>query len=193
VENWQQTKLDPQTLQRMRLLAYGVLAKQGEVEVKIPNPAKLIRLAPGEASVITRDVCEQLFPRLMSEPVVVHLSISDQKICPDLEGVGSRLGLDLSQFSELPDVMAIDIGEDRWRLVFVEVVHSDGPVTELRRQALMKIAAELGFPEEQVTMITAFEDRKSAALKKRLSEIAWGTSVWLRSEPDRIINFGTCS
>ena len=192
VEAWRQDNLDPQILRRMRLIASGVLAKEGQVQVDLPTTGKRIRLAAGEASVITRDVCEQLFRNVFRQAVVIHISVSDQKTCPDLDGEATAIGLELSTSAELPDVIAADIDDPKnFRLAFVEVVHSDGPITELRKAALLKIASEMGFSEDRVLLITAFEDRNKPAFKKRLSEIAWGSSVWLRSEPDRIINFAS--
>ncbi|MBC7860023.1 MAG: hypothetical protein H7Z39_14900 [Burkholderiaceae bacterium] len=69
------------------------------------------------------------------------------------------------------------------------MVHSDGPITELRKRALLKIAADAGIPAARVLLVTAFEDRSSSAFKKRISELAIGSQVWFRSESDVLLAF----
>ena len=72
-------------------------------------------------------------------------------------------------------------------VTFVEVVHSDGPISELRKAALLDIAKEAGIAAEHVRLVTAFEDRNSPAFRKRFSELARGSDVWFRSEPDMLV------
>lgn len=185
---WQEKNLDAMTLKRMKLLASGVKAKAGQVEVTLPTTGKTLRLAPGEASAITRDVCESLASRMCEAPVVVHVSLSDMKLFKELEGEAEAVGLKFNPSAELPDVVFVDIAHDTgMQVYFVEVVHSDGPVTELRKQALLKIAKDAGIAPEHVQLLTAFDDRNSPGFKKRVSEIARGTAVWFRSEPDLVV------
>lgn len=185
---WQEKHLDPMTLKRMRLLAQGVKAKEGQVVVELPTTGKTLRLAPGDASSITKDVCEVLSQRLLVQPVVVHVSISDTKLFKELEGEAEAVDLKFNPNAELPDVVMVDIGHDHGMVVaFVEVVHSDGPITELRKQALLRIAEEAGIAAEHVRLITAFDDRNAPPFKKRVSELARGSMVWFRSEPELIM------
>lgn len=187
VARWQERNLDPMILQRMRLLR-RTGSREGQVIVKLPTTGTTLRLSPGDASVITRDVCEVLLNQVMRTPVVVHISTSEVKHFRELAGEAEDIGLHISPSAELPDIVAADTGyEDGLRIMFVEVVHTDGPITELRKSALLKIAAEAGVPEKHVRMITAFEDRNSSPFKKRISEIARGSEVWFRSEPQLII------
>jgi hypothetical protein len=187
--HWQEKALNPMTLKRMRLLARGVTEKQGQVSVTLPTTNKTLRLAAGEASIITRDVCEDLAAKLMTLPIVVHVSISNQKTFPELVGEAAAYDLRFNPSSELPDVVIVDVGSNEGKVAFIEVVHSDGPITELRKQALLKIAADAGIPAARVSLITAFEDRNSSAFKKRISELAIGSQVWFRSEPDLLVTF----
>nr|WP_315260670.1 BsuBI/PstI family type II restriction endonuclease [uncultured Duganella sp.] len=189
IHEWQETALNPMTLKRMKLLARGVTEKEGQVSVTLPNTGKVLRLAAGEASIITRDVCQDLSIRLMKQPIVVHVSISDQKTFPELVGEAAAYDLIFDPTSELPDVVIVDVGTNDGKVAFIEVVHSDGPITELRKVALLRIATEAGIPASRVTMITAFEDRNSSAFKKRISELALGSKVWFRSEPDLLMSF----
>ena len=192
VAAWQEKHLDPMTLKRMRLLAQGVKAKEGQVVVELPTTGKTLRLAPGDASSITKDVCEVLSKRLLEQPVVIHASISDTKLFRELEGEAEAVGLKFNPSAELPDVVMVDIGHDYGLVVaFIEVVHSDGPITELRKQALLRIAAEAGIAPEHVRLITAFDDRNAPAFKKRVSELARESMVWFRSEPELILRLDT--
>lgn len=192
VAAWQERHLDPMTLKRMRLLAQGVKAKEGQVVVELPMTGKTLRLAPGEASAITKDVCEVLSRRLLEQPVVIHVSLSDQKLFKELEGEAEAVGLTFNPSAELPDVVMVDIGHDHGMVVaFVEVVHSDGPITELRKQSLLRIAAEAGIAPEHVRLVTAFEDRNAPAFKKRVSELARESAVWFRSEPELLLRLDT--
>lgn len=184
---WQERNLDPMVLQRMRLLRRtGV--KEGQVMVTLPTTGTSLRLSPGEASIITKDVCETLLKQIMVTPVVVHVSTSDIKTFRELSGEAEDIGLHISTSAELPDIVAADTGyKDGLRLVFIEVVHSDGPITELRKEALLRIAADAGIPRKHVRMITAFEDRSSYPFKKRVSEIARDSDIWFRSEPELLV------
>lgn len=70
-------------------------------------------------------------------------------------------------------------------IVFVEVVATDGPVTEQRRQALAGLAP--GFRPDQTAFVTAYLDRDAAALKKTAARLAWDTFAWFVSDPDGIL------
>lgn len=187
IHAWQERALNPMTLKRMKLLARGVTEKLGQVSVTLPTTNRVLRLAAGEASVITRDVCEDLATRLMNTPVVLHVSISDQKTFPELEGDAAAYGFRFDPSSELPDIVIADVGGQEERVAFIEVVHSDGPITELRKEALLRIASEANIPPHRVILVTAFEDRSSTAFKKRISELAIGSKIWFRSEPDVLL------
>jgi hypothetical protein len=193
IDHWQEHHLDQGTLKRMRLLAQGVTAKQGQVTVTLPNSGITLRLAPGEASHITKDVCEKLAVDSLRDPLVVHVSMSDRKSFPELKGATDAVGLKFDAKAELPDVVMVNLYQPQGKgmtVVFVEVVHSDGPITELRKKALLRIAKDAGIPEKDVVLVTAFEDRNSPAYKKRTSELAFGSWVWFRSEPHLFMHIG---
>ncbi|WLT30646.1 BsuBI/PstI family type II restriction endonuclease [Geothrix sp. PMB-07] len=52
----------------------------------------------------------------------------------------------------------------------------------------MQLANGAGFDENQTAFVTAFLDRSSSTFKKAIVEIAWGSFVWLVSEPDNLID-----
>ena len=185
---WQAANLNQATLKRMALLAAGVKAKEGSIEVALPTTGRALRLTAGTASLITKDVCEVFAPAFAKEPVVIHVSLSDKKIFPELADEAKAVGLSLDTALELPDVIFVDIGRDPMLLVFVEVVYSDGPVNELRAAALMNIAKSMGFESTNVELVTAFDDRGADALRRRFSEIAAGSWLWFRSEPQLFVH-----
>ena len=188
ISDWQDKYLDAMTLKRAALLAEGVMAKTGQVLVKLPGQDKTLRLGSGEAAAITRDVCEVLGPKMFDHPVVIHVSHSDKKTFKELDGEAAAIGLALDPSSELPDVIVVDIANEHGLVIcFIEVVHSDGPITELRRLALLKIAADAGIPAEHVRLVTAFNDRAAPAFKKRVSELARDSAVWFRTEPELLV------
>lgn len=188
IEAWRERNLDPLVLKRMKLASSGIFEREGDIEVKLPNSGHTFRLSAGEAALITKDAVEKLSERLAERPVVVHLSMSDVKMRPELARNAADLGLEIDPQAELPDVIFVDIPEDGPLVTyFVEVVHSDGPITELRKKALLDIAAKAGIPETHVRLITAFNDRNVPIFKKRVSELALGSSVWFRTEPHLLL------
>lgn len=188
IEHWRNNNLDPLVLKRMRLAASGIFERDGDMYVTLPYTKQTIRLSAGDAALITKDVVEQLAERIMCRPVVVHLSMSDVKMRPEFARNAEELGLDIDPKADLPDIVIADVPpKGALSLYFFEVVHSDGPITELRKQALLEIAKKAGIPESHVCMITAFNDRNVSIFKKRVSELAIGTWVWFRTEPHLLV------
>jgi hypothetical protein len=119
--------------------------------------------------------------------------MSDRKSFPELKGATDAVGLKFDPKAELPDVVMVNLFQQKGKgmtVVFVEVVHSDGPITELRKKALLRLAKDAGIPEKDVVLVTAFEDRNSPAYKKRTSELAFDSWVWFRSEPHLFLHIG---
>lgn len=68
-----------------------------------------------------------------------------------------------------------------------EVVASDGPVSELRKEALLTLIRASNVPEDCVKFLTAYSDRESKAFKKTVSQLALNTFVWFSTEPDLLV------
>jgi len=95
----------------------------------------------------------------------------------------------LTQHKNLPDVILVDLRADQNILfVFVEVVHSDGPINQLRKDALESMALEAGFSAKDLTYVTAFSDRDAGPYKTLAPNLAWDSFVWFASEPDAIVS-----
>ena len=71
----------------------------------------------------------------------------------------------------------------------MEVVATAGPVSEARQAALLDVAQEGGFGEEQVAFVTAYRDRDASEFKASVSELAWRSFAWFMSEPEHIVVF----
>jgi hypothetical protein len=184
IDGWRDRNLDPMVLKRMRLAASGIFEREGDVTVTLPSTGQVLRLSAGDAALITKDAVEILAPTIMVRPVVIHLSMSDVKMRPELAANAKALGLEIDPREELPDVIIANVPKrGPLTLFFVEVVHSDGVITELRKKALLEIARKAGIPETHVCMITAFNDRSATVFKKRFSELAQGSRFWFRTEP----------
>jgi hypothetical protein len=97
------------------------------------------------------------------------------------------LRLDYSR--NLPDVILADVCFEAPKVVFAEVVATDGAITEQRRQALLRIAEDAGYQPANVFFVSAFLDRSAPAFRKLVSEIAWGTFAWFVAEPDKLLAF----
>ena len=82
----------------------------------------------------------------------------------------------------MPDLLLYDAAKN-W-LVVIEAVTSHGPIDAQRKEMLTQLFA--GAPCELV-FISAFLSRKT--LIPYLSQIAWGTDVWLADAPDHLVHF----
>jgi hypothetical protein len=146
----------------------------------------------GPSSVIAKAVIEQFAPRFLKKPHVLWLSESGNKVVARDEQLATALGIVIDPSKALPDIILVDLGDDAGGsdllVVFTEVVATDGPINRQRKEALTSIAQEAGFEEGHLAFLTAFLDRATSQFKKAIVEIAWGSYVWLVSEPDHIIN-----
>ncbi|OYQ35896.1 hypothetical protein CHU95_06440 [Niveispirillum lacus] len=186
---WAAATLNPMALARIVSLRGSTDRDGADVLVRFPNGETRL-LAPGPSSRIAQAVVEQFAPRFLSDPVVLWLSESAAKVAARDEGWIKRLRLRITPDRTLPDLILLDRGKSAadLMLVFVEVVATDGPVTEQRARAFLEIAAEGGFDASRVACITAFLDRDRPEVKKALPSLAWGGQVWFASEPGRLLH-----
>jgi len=180
---WRDKHLSPAALARISLNH-----KSDEAEgplVKLPDDT-VIRLEPGPSSEIAKEVIERFAPGFLAKPVLIWLSESGNKVRMENKQLIERLGLVIDEKTVLPDMILADSSED-FRLVFVEVVASDGPMTAKRISELGKIASNAGHTAGHVLFVTAFKDRNDRAFKKVFESIAWGTMVWFCTEPESLL------
>lgn len=82
--------------------------------------------------------------------------------------------------------------QERRSDVFVEIVHTDGPISNGRKRALLELASESNLTEEECAFVTVFASRSDPAYRKVQGSIAWGSFVWFADEPERIIHLIDC-
>ena len=184
IEHWQKAHLSKAALLRVALERAGAGADPTGIQVEFPN-GETRRLSPGTSSVITKTVVEDFALRFLVKPAVLWLSESGNKVVARDDVLARRIGLHIDPSKSLPDLILVDLGTETL-LVFVEVVATDGPISEARRKDLMALVPP-GFPPEQVAFVTAFLSRDEAALRKAFAALAWNSFVWFSSEPDRIV------
>ena len=185
IENWQSANLSPGALARIRIVQQGATASTEGVQISFPN-GETRRMAAGPSSTITKAVVEEFAPRYLVTPAVLWVSESGNKVLSRDEGLAQTIGLEIEADRNLPDLILVDIGTNDTLIVFIEVVASDGPVSERRKSALLELTDNAGFDRRNVTFVTAYQDR-NPAFRKTVSSLAWGSFAWFASEPDQLI------
>ena len=61
------------------------------------------------------------------------------------QALTKKLGLKIKADEYLPDIILVDLGPVQPLFVFVEVVATDGPISEERRKALLKLIVDAGY------------------------------------------------
>ena len=186
IGKWQEANLSKGALARVAILRRGEVSRKGRTLVAFPN-GETRHMDPGPSSVISKAVVEEFAPRFMEKPAVIWLSESRSRVVARDDQLAQDIGLSIDPGRNLPDLILVDLGPVEPLIVFVEVVATAGPVSEMRRTALMAVAVEGGFNEGQVAFLTAYSDRDASAFKATLGELAWSSFAWFMSEPDNII------
>lgn len=186
IKLWQRDRLDPATLQRMALRAEGALRSQTDLDIDLPDGQRL-RVAGGPSSLIAKALIEHYAPKAMRRPAVLWLSSSDRKAYPQFQALAARVGLDFDLHAELPDLVLADL-EHPLRVVFCEIVATDGAITEGRKQALLAVIRRSRVPVESVHFLTAFDERSGSPFRKNAAALAVDTDVWFRTEPGLILH-----
>lgn len=196
IEDWQKAHLSKAALARVHLVKSGAGTAKDAVLVSFPNGGTR-SLSPGPSSVISKAVVEDFAPRFLKEPAVLWLSESGNKVVAQDDALAKKLGLKIDPSKTLPDIILVDLGSQEtgadMLVVFVEVVATDGPITETRKKALTAIALEAGFEVSTLAFLTAYKDRGHAPFKKGVSELAWGSYAWCMSEPEHLIELRDAS
>lgn len=183
---FQETYLSKATLARVSIMLAGAAAGQSGLLVTFPS-GETRQLAPGPSSVIAKAVVEIFAQTFLSEPAVLWLSESGNKVVLRDDRIAAAIGLKIEADKHLPDLILAELGGGTARLLFVEVVATDGAITERRRDALLELTRAAGFADEQVAFLTAYQDREGAGFRKTMSQLAWGSCAWFMSEPDRLV------
>ncbi len=186
ITTFQTTHLSASARARVSLMLAGAAGAAAGVLVTFPNK-ETRNLAPGPSSIISKAVVEEFATRFLGKPAVLWLSESGNKVAARDDKLAGALGLKIEADKNLPDLILVDLAPADPLLVFVEVVATDGAITDRRQEAIYHLTDAAGFPRSQVAFLTAYEDRESAGFRKTMSQLAWGSFAWFRSEPDQII------
>lgn len=185
---WQAHFLSAGELAKVRIMSERY-ATEGMVPVEMPNGERR-NLKPGDSSQITKAVIEVFAQRFLVHPAVLWISESGNKVVLHDDKLMRDLGLPIDQKRLLPDLVLADLGRDHTIIIFIEIVHTDGPITEARKAEIISLAKKSGYTSRDLAFISAFKERNAAALKKRLSGIATDTLIWCVAEPDVLIWLG---
>lgn len=188
ISKWRGSNLSPAALARIAIMQSGAAGSSSSIFVQLPNGERR-RLAFGPSSIIVKAVIERFATLFLENPAVVWISESGKKVTYSDQELANRIGLTIDPQLALPDVILVDIAKTGTIIVFIEAVATDGPVSERRREELLKIAASGGFSAHQVRFLSAFEDRNHPALRKVIGSLAWNSCAWCASEPESIIVF----
>ena len=185
---WRVRHLSAGALARIAIVRRGAGAGGEYTLVTFPN-GETRRMTTGPSADIAKAVIEVFTPKFLQKPGVILISESGDKVVARDDELAKAIGLTIPVDKSLPDIVLVDLGPAHPLLVFIEVVHTDGPVNEARKTALLQISDGAGFASEHVAFVTAYLDRAAQPFRKTVSGLAWGSYVWFASEPDSLIVF----
>lgn len=139
-------------------------------------------LSAGRHNQLQVAIIEEYGPRFAAGAAVIYVGDSENKRLIIDENTLTALGLALPSHDKLPDVILYDAEQER--LFLIEAVTSHGPVSPKRRLEFVNMVGGTGL---DCVYVSAFPD--FATLKQFLTDIAWGTDVWLSDHPDHLIHF----
>ena len=168
---------------RIALVRRGAGPKGDRIAVAFPNGETHL-FTYGLSSQIAKAVIENFATRFLEKPVVLWVSESGNRVVARYDELASSIGLKIQPERNLPDIILADLGPNQPLVIFVEVVATDGAMTERRREALWAYAEAAGFKQSQVAFVTAYWDRASTAFRKTVAELAWNSFAWFASEPN---------
>ena len=184
---WQTHNLSAGALARVQLQQRSATAAQSKVLVTLPN-GETRHMEAGPSSVITRAVIEIFAKRFLGNPVALWISESGNKIIQRDDTLAKALNLKIEADKLLPDTILVDLAPADPLLIFIEMVATDGPITESRRSAFLAMAEAAGLKASQIAFVTAFQDRDTSVFKKAIPNLAWGSFAWFVSEPNQLVH-----
>lgn len=185
---WRQENLSAGALARVRLRERSAIAAKSGVLVTLPN-GETRQMEAGPSSAITKAVVEVFAPRFLTDPAVLWISESGNKVVQRDDQLAQTLGVKIDADRLLPDLILADLAPAETLVIFVEAVATAGEISAARRDSLLELIMSAGFKAGQIAFVTAFADRDDAAFRRAMSNLAWGSFAWCLSEPDHLIAF----
>lgn len=183
---WQNDHISKAALTRLKLVRHTSKGGEGKVIITLPTGETRL-LSPGPSSEISKSVIEVFAESYLEAPMVLWLSTSDDKVVQRDDELARQIGINISADKNLPDIILVDVAPRHPLLVFIEVVATDGPISERRQQAIYALTDAAGFDRSNIAFVTAYLDRDSSGFKKTISSLAWNSFAWFVSEPDKLI------
>lgn len=191
-EAWGKKYLSRAAIARAEALRVSGFASGNKLAIAFPNKETLL-IRADESGAITKSVCEIFAYRFLKEPQVIWVSHSGSKVSKSFEALEKTFNLKFNAAKVLPDILLVDLAppgrEERPIFVFVEVVATDGPVDEQRKEELLKIITDQGYEPTDALFVTAFAERPHKGAVRCMRDIAWDSFVWFMNEPNSIIQF----
>ncbi len=149
--------------------------------VSLPDGVRL-ELSSGEHNSLQKAIVEVFLPIFGMGAEVLYIGDTSNKYLYLQQDRLQELGYFTVGHEELPDIIAYS---KRKNLLFlIEAYHSTGQWSEIR---LKRIKTKLKDCKANVVFFTAFESMES--FRKKASEIAWETEVWVADFPEHLIHF----
>lgn len=191
-ETWRAHNLSPAALARAALVRVSASSASANIRIQFPEGPAIV-LPPGPSQTIMKAVIEIFAPSFLGDPRVVWVSDSASKRPYRDAPLERSLQIKLEVAELLPDVILVDLAPPRRAgrvlIVFVEVVASDGPVTEQRKQALLELigSSPRAYQPDDAAFVTAYLDRQLSPARRTLPTLAWRSFAWFVSEPAFLI------
>lgn len=188
IDSWIQTHMSASARVRASLARSRARAAVG-VNVHLPD-GTVRTLSPGNSSLLIQGVVEGWASLRLNEPAVLTISESGDKVHVGDQQRLATLGIDISVTRLLPDALLVDLATDPLEFWIIEVVATDGPISERRKAKFHQWAETQGIPPENLRFLTAFLSRNHSTAKKLLPSLAAGTHAWFLDEPDHELTWG---
>jgi hypothetical protein len=148
--------------------------------VKIAEGHTLV-LPPGGQNELVSQVLQEFATRFSPGGRVIYVGGTNEKCAYFDKGALKQIGVSLDPHEHIPNVI-IHHKEKDW-LILIEAVTSHGPINMQRKRELERLfrGSRAG-----LVFVTAFVTRQ--AMAKYLTQISWGTNVWMADSPAHLIH-----
>jgi len=164
----------------------SVMALQASADaVSVAFRGGSVSMSPGMHNVLIKAIIEVLAPALFGNFSVLYIGDTANKMLFTDPVALALLNIKLDIHDKLPDLILLS--EDAETIIVVESVTSVGPISDARRDEIVKVLEKQTPLAKKLVLITAFPDR--ATFRKFVADIAWGTAVWIAEEGFGIIRF----
>lgn len=180
-EDWPR-KAEKFMFNRQKLIdRLAALRELEQIPVKIPS-GETLSFSPGGHNELQKEIVERFLPRYGYGAELLYIGDAAKKfLINNVEKLKKLNFFELSH-GELPDIIAYS--ECKNWLYLIEAVYSSNPMSPERIIELKRLTEGC---KADVIFVTAFLNR--ATFRKFVADIAWGTEVWIASDPDHLIHF----